>query len=104
MHIVIQLADNITASAERRVRAVAAATAASDINFNGDTIAVERGDYTCIAEGEHHSDAAALFATVEQAIDDDMGGVLWHIDGPYTLVPKAEGGFVKMTAAQLEAL
>lgn len=104
MNIVIELADNVTAAAERRVRAVAAATQSSDINFNGDTISVVRGDFTCLAEGDDHSDAASLFTAVEQAIRDEREGTAWGIDGPYTLVPKAEGGYAYMTAEQMAAL
>lgn len=93
MNIVIELGTNESAAAEARVRAVAKATEQHDINFNGDAISVQRGDFTCLAAGSGHSDAAALDALVNRVCQD---GYEFEHDGEYTLVPFAAGGRAKV--------
>jgi hypothetical protein len=101
MQITIQLADEVSAAAEARVHAVAAATEQHDINFSGDTITVDRGDYTCLTAGEVHKDAQALFALVQAAIAPDYEFPRDYNDAEgaeYMRVPFAEGGFIRLPA------
>lgn len=104
MQIVIQIADTESARAVAMVEAVAVATMQHDVNFSGDTISVESGDFTCLSEGEGHSDAARLFGLVQQTIEDARTGEAWETDGPYTLVPKSEGGFAKLLTSALHGI
>lgn len=97
MNIVIQLSEAVPASAEARVRMAAKATEQHDINFNGDTIAVERGDFTCLAGDDGHPDAGALFSLVQSVI----AGGEFEVDEGCLLVPFCEGGVAKIPLSQV---
>jgi hypothetical protein len=96
MKIVIQLADTVTTAAFARVEQAAAATRLNHASFNGDEISVEYGDFTCIAEGDDHSEAPALY----QLVQDVVSSGPFDRNGPYIEIPYAGGG---VYLAQVEA-
>jgi hypothetical protein len=96
MKIVIQIADIVTTAAFARVEQAAAATLLNHASFNGDEISVEWGDCICIAEGDDHREAPALY----QLVQDVVSGGSFDRNGPYIEVPYAGGG---VYLAQAEA-
>ena len=92
MNITIQVAESESGAAFSRVQAAAQATEQHAASFNGDTISVEWGDFTCLTAGEGHADAGALYALAQRVIkiefDRDAAG--------YLLVPFSGGGFARI--------
>lgn len=65
MQIAIELGDEVSAAAEATIRRMAELCVLHDVDFAGDEITVDRGDFTQIAAGDGHTDAATLFALVQ---------------------------------------
>ena len=95
MNIVIEIAGNADLGAFIRAKAVAHATELNDINFSGDVISVVRGDYTCISEGDGHSDAGKLFATIQDALQNEFEVEIGVGGAVHTLIPFSGGGVVR---------
>lgn len=70
MTTTIYVADTVSAAAFARVESLAAATADRDINWNGETIKVERGDFTCV-EGSDELRDTILLNAVDRAISGE---------------------------------
>ena len=96
MNITIQVSDTESSAAFSRVQAAALATEQHDISFNGDSINVEWGDCTCIAAGDGHADAGALYALVQRVIENEFE----RDASGYLLVPFASGGFARIVSDQ----
>jgi hypothetical protein len=93
MEIVIELGDEVSNEAEALINQAVAACGRQEVDFNGDSIEVRRGDFTCIADGYGHSDAARLFALVQRIAQDPAP---FQIDEEgYVLIPLSDGGFEK---------
>ncbi len=91
MQIIIELGDEVTPPAELLIRQAVEACARNEVDFQGDDLAVRRGDFTCVAEGEGHSDAARLFALVQHIAADPAPFSVDH--DSCTLIPLSGGGF-----------
>lgn len=92
MRVTVQLGDEVSKVAEASVRRAVVATSAHDVNFSSYELTVERGDFTCIGEGDGHPNAPQLLALVHQVIDAPE----FDTEGPFDLVPIACGGFAKI--------
>jgi hypothetical protein len=97
MKIVIHLGDDVSTAAEARIKQAVAATAKHRAAFQGDSIAVQRGDFTCIHKGAGHSQAARLFGFV-QALAQENEAFKTDDDGRL-LVPLYDGGFERVMRA-----
>ncbi len=91
MQIIIELGDEVTPPAELLIRQAVEACARHEVDFQGDDLAVQRGDFTCVAKGEGHRAAARLFALVKHIAADPVPFSVDH-DGR-TLIPLSGGGF-----------
>lgn len=94
MNITIQVADGESSAAFARVQAAALATEKHDASFNGDSIAVEWGDCTCISAGDGHADAGALYALTQRVIENEFE----RDANGYLLVPFSGGGFARIVS------
>ena len=97
MKIVVHLGDEVSSGAEARIRQALAATAKHRAAFQGDALAVERGDYTCIARGDGHPQAARLFGFVQALAQEDEP--FKTDDDGRLLVPLYDGGFERVVKA-----
>ena len=70
MSTTIYVAEHVSATAFSRVQALAEQTSLRDVNWNGATINVERGDFTCV-EGSDELRDTILLNAVDRAIAGD---------------------------------